>query len=149
PNILPYLGNSSMRRVRSDVSHRIRRRTSIFTARWFRIALGAGVVVALLLLAGPSVATWLGALFGPWGGPSKTVQSRPPGPVAPRLSTPGPSQPPSTTARGTTGSPGTAPSSGATASASKPSSGSSENSTSPSGRTAASSPVTPVTPPAV
>ena len=31
--ILSYLGNSSMRRVRSDVSHRIRRQPSIFSAR--------------------------------------------------------------------------------------------------------------------
>ena len=50
-----------MRRVRPDVSHRIRRQPSIFSVRWFRIALGAGVILVIALLVGPWVATWFGS----------------------------------------------------------------------------------------
>ena len=49
-----------MRRVRSDVSHRIRRRPSIFSTPWFRIAFGVGVLLVVALLVGPSVASWFG-----------------------------------------------------------------------------------------
>jgi cell division protein FtsN len=59
--------------VRSNVSHRIRRRPSIFGARWFRVCLGAGLTLALMLLVGPWVAGWLGSdpprslfLLAPW-----------------------------------------------------------------------------------
>lgn len=48
-----------MRHLKSDVSHRIKRRPSIFTAIWFRTVLGLGVVVILGLLVGPPVAGWL------------------------------------------------------------------------------------------
>jgi cell division protein FtsN len=48
-----------MRHYKADVSHRIRRQPSIFTARWFRIILGGGVVIILALLVGPPVAGWL------------------------------------------------------------------------------------------
>jgi cell division septation protein DedD len=48
-----------MRHLKSDVSHRMRRRPSIFTARWFRVTLGVGVVVVLALWLGPPVAGWL------------------------------------------------------------------------------------------
>jgi cell division septation protein DedD len=87
-----------MRRVRPDVSHRIRRQPSIFSVRWFRIALGAGVVLAVALLVGPSVAGWFGGdlpkslfLLAPWGGPEKTAQARPSEPTMtrPSLSSPG------------------------------------------------------------
>ena len=72
-----------MRRVRSDVSHRIRRQPSIFSARWFRICLGAGVAVALVLLIGPWVAGWFGGdlprslfLLAPWRSEVKPSQAR-------------------------------------------------------------------------
>jgi cell division protein FtsN len=42
-----------MRHLKADVSHRIKRRPSIFTALWFRVVLGAGVVVVLALWLGP------------------------------------------------------------------------------------------------
>jgi cell division protein FtsN len=48
-----------MRHFKSDVSHRMRRRPSIFTARWFRLILGAGGVVILALVLGPPVSGWL------------------------------------------------------------------------------------------
>lgn len=82
-----------MRRVRPDVSHRIRHQPSIFTVRWFRVALGVGVALVLALLVGPSVAAWFGSdlpqslfLLVPWSAPEKTAQARPPEPVAPRPS---------------------------------------------------------------
>jgi cell division protein FtsN len=87
-----------MRRVRPDVSHRIRRQPSIFSVRWFRIALGSGVALVIALLVGPSVAGWFGGdlpkslfLLAPWGGPEKTAQARPSEPTMarPRLSSPG------------------------------------------------------------
>ena len=87
-----------MRRVRPDVSHRIRRQPSIFSVRWFRMALGAGVVLAIALLVGPSVAGWFGGdlpkslfLLAPWGGPEKSAQARPSAPTMarPSLSSPG------------------------------------------------------------
>ena len=63
-----------MRRVRPDVSHRIRRQPSIFSVLWFRIALGVGVALVLALLVGPSLSSWFGAdpprslfLLVPWG----------------------------------------------------------------------------------
>jgi cell division protein FtsN len=101
-----------MRRVRSDVSHRIRRRPSIFAARWFRVALGVGVLLVVALLVGPSVAGWFGgdlprslSSFVPWGGSSKTVQSRSPEPAAPRPSTPGPAASSTASPRGAAGTP--------------------------------------------
>jgi cell division protein FtsN len=112
-----------MRRVRSDVSHRIRRRPSIFSTRWFRVALGVGVLLVVALLVGPSVASWFGgdlprslSSFVPWGGSAKTVQSaRTPDPVTatPRPAAPAPSTS-SSAARGAAGTSGTAapPSSG-------------------------------------
>jgi cell division septation protein DedD len=48
-----------MRHLKADVSHRIKRRPSIFTALWFRTCLGVGGVVIAGLLLGPSVAHWL------------------------------------------------------------------------------------------
>ena len=69
-----------MRRVRPDVSHRIRRQPSIFSVRWFRIALGVGVTLVLALLVGPSVAGWFGGdsprslfLLAPWSASEKTA----------------------------------------------------------------------------
>ena len=87
-----------MRRVRPDVSHRIRRQPSIFSVRWFRIALGAGVVLVIALLVGPSVAAWFGGdcpeslfLLVPGGGRRRPRQARPPDPKVsrPSLSSPG------------------------------------------------------------
>jgi cell division septation protein DedD len=91
-----------MRRVRPDVSHRIRRQPSIFSVQWFRIALGAGVALVIALLVGPSVAGWFGGdlpkslfLLAPWGGPEKTAQARPSEPkvARPSLSSPAPLPP--------------------------------------------------------
>ena len=114
-----------MRRVRSDVSHRIRRQPSIFSVRWFRIALGVGVALVLALLVGPFVATWFGSdlprslfLLVPWSTPEKTAQPRAPEPVTPRpsLTSPSPASPGPTrgTAAGAGGS-STAPPSTVTA----------------------------------
>jgi cell division septation protein DedD len=88
-----------MRRVRPDVSHRIRRQPSIFSVRWFRIALGAGVALVLALLVGPSVASWFGSdlpgslfLLVPWSSAEKTAGVRSPEPITPRpsVTSPGP-----------------------------------------------------------
>jgi cell division septation protein DedD len=64
-----------MRRVRTDVSHRIRRQSSIFAAWWFRALLGLGLGVIVILLVGPWIAGRFGAEFPrslspllPWGG---------------------------------------------------------------------------------
>jgi len=55
-----------MRQLRADVSHRMRRRRpSIFSVTWFRLALGAGVAVILGLVLGPAVAAWLRGSAGP------------------------------------------------------------------------------------
>jgi len=48
-----------MRHYRSDVSHRMRRRPSLFTAPWFRFIFGGGIVVILALLLGPPLSGWL------------------------------------------------------------------------------------------
>lgn len=48
-----------MRQLRPDVSHRMKRRPSIFTAPWFRAVLGVGVAIILGLLLGPPMASWL------------------------------------------------------------------------------------------
>jgi cell division septation protein DedD len=48
-----------VRHLKPDVSHRMRKRPSIFTARWFRVLLGAGAVVVAALWLGPPVAGWL------------------------------------------------------------------------------------------
>jgi cell division protein FtsN len=80
-----------MRRVRSDVSHRVRRQPSIFSAAWFRVFLGAGVTLVLVLLVGPWVAGWFGSdlprslfLLVPWSTDVKTLQPRPSEPGAPK-----------------------------------------------------------------
>ena len=87
-----------MRRVKPDVSHRIRRQPSIFSVLWFRIALGVGVAFVLALLVGPSLSSWFGAdlprslfLLVPWGGSEKTAQARAPEapPSRPSLASPG------------------------------------------------------------
>lgn len=108
-----------MRRVRPDVSHRIRRQPSIFSVRWFRIALGVGVAFVLALLVGPSVAGWFGSdlprslfLLVPWSTSAKTAQPSAPAapePVTPRpsLTSPGPAS--SGPARGTAAATGKAP----------------------------------------
>ncbi|HEY7141707.1 MAG TPA: SPOR domain-containing protein [Methylomirabilota bacterium] len=92
-----------MRRVKSDVSHRIRRQPSIFSVRWFRIALGVGVALVLALLVGPSVASWFGGdlpgslfLLVPWSASERTAStpapepSAQPSPPTPPASSPGP-----------------------------------------------------------
>jgi cell division protein FtsN len=48
-----------MRHLKADVSHRMKRRPSIFTARWFRFLLGGGAVVVVALWLGPPIAGWL------------------------------------------------------------------------------------------
>jgi cell division protein FtsN len=70
------------------VSHRIRRQPSIFSAGWFRLCLGAGVIVVLALLVGPWVAGWFGGdlprslfLLAPWRSESRTSQTRSSPPV--------------------------------------------------------------------
>lgn len=65
-----------MRRLKPDVSHRIRRRgPSILGAGWFRLLLGSSMAIILALAVGPSVAGWFGAgfargvrLLAPWSG---------------------------------------------------------------------------------
>jgi cell division protein FtsN len=101
-----------MRRVRSDVSHRIRRQPSIFSAGWFRVCLGAGVVLVLALLLGPWVAGWFGSdlprslfLLAPWSSDVKATQLRPSEPVIEKPGVVKPSAPapppPLTAPRGT------------------------------------------------
>lgn len=135
-----------MRRVRSDVSHRIRRRPSIFSARWFRIALGVGLLLVLGLLVGPSVASWFGgefprslSSFVPWSRSSKTVQSRPPEPVTPRLSTPS-SPPPAASAP--------SPARGTAGTSAPPAPGSAETPSTTPGRVGVARSATAATPPA-
>lgn len=98
-----------MRRVRSDVSHRVRRQPSIFSARWFRVCLGAGVVLALALLVGPQIAKWLGSdvpsrlfLASPAGTEVKSPAARAavPAPEKPGLATPGSPPPGPAASRG-------------------------------------------------
>ena len=74
-----------MRRVRPDVSHRIRRQPSIFSVLWFRIALGVGVISSSRSSWDPgwragSAAICRGASSSscPEAGPEKTAQARPP-----------------------------------------------------------------------
>jgi cell division protein FtsN len=83
-----------MRRIRSDVSHRVRRQPSIFGAAWFRGLLGAGLVMIVALVIAPSVAGWFGSelpqsLFPllPWAG------SGPGAPAARPISAPGMAEP--------------------------------------------------------
>lgn len=91
-----------MRRVRTDVSHRIRRPASIFAAWWFRGLLAAGSVAVVLLLVGPWLVGWYGtelphslAPLLPWGGGRDLSYERPvppgsrPGPGGPTPSDPG------------------------------------------------------------
>ena len=87
-----------MRRVKPDVSHRIRRQPSIFSVLWFRIALGVGIALVLALLVGPSLSNWFGSdlprslfLLVPGSSSEKTAQARPPEPTAsrPSLTSPG------------------------------------------------------------
>lgn len=74
-----------MRRLKSDVSHRIRPRgPSIFREGWLRLLLGAGAAVILGLMIGPSVASWFGAdlprvvwLLPPWGREEETKLAPP------------------------------------------------------------------------
>ena len=105
-----------MRRVRSDVSHRIRRQPSIFSVRWFRIALGVGVALVLALLVGPSVARWFGSdlprslfLLAPWSASKKIARPPAPEPTTPRPSLSSPGVVPSGPARGTAAATGKAP----------------------------------------
>jgi cell division protein FtsN len=102
--------------VRPDVSHRIRRQPSIFSVRWFRIALGVGVALVLALLVGPSVAGWFGSdlphslfLLAPWSSSEKTAPPRTAESVTPRpsLTSPGPAS--SGSARGAAGATSKAP----------------------------------------
>jgi cell division protein FtsN len=83
-----------MRGVRSDPSRRGHRQPSIFSARWFRVALGVGVAVVLALLVGPSLAGWFGGdlprsvfLLVPWSPADETPAPGAPEPVAPGPST--------------------------------------------------------------
>ena len=64
-----------MRHLKADVSHRIRRRPSIFGVWWFRLLLAVGLVVIVGLVVGPPVAGWF------WSGvtpPPATVVIPPP-----------------------------------------------------------------------
>jgi cell division protein FtsN len=68
-----------MRHYRPDVSHRMRRRPSLFTAPWFRVIFGGGIVVILALLLGPPVTGWL---RGGQGAPAaRSARSVPPVPA--------------------------------------------------------------------
>ena len=82
-----------MRRVRTDVTHRVRRQPSIFSARWFRIALGVGVALVLALLVGPSLAGWFGGdvprslfLLVPWSSDDAPSAPGSPASATPRSS---------------------------------------------------------------
>jgi cell division protein FtsN len=99
-----------MRGVRSDPSRRGHRQPSIFSARWFRVALGVGVTVVLALLVGPSLAGWFGGdlprsvfLLVPWSAADET-----PAPGAPEPVAPGPSPGFVASAAGAGAAPGTA-----------------------------------------
>jgi cell division protein FtsN len=99
-----------MRRVRSDGSRRIRRPPSIFSARWFRICLGAGVAVVVVLLMGPWVAGWFGSdlprslfLLAPWSTAVGTNETPKPGDSSPVASSPGPPAAPGTLTGKTSG----------------------------------------------
>ncbi len=70
-----------MRHYRSDVSHRMRRRPSLFTAPWFRFIFGGGIVVILALLIGPPVSGWLRSGQGAPAAPR--VRMAPVAPVVP------------------------------------------------------------------
>jgi cell division protein FtsN len=70
-----------MRHYRSDVSHRMRRRPSLFTAPWFRFIFGGGIVVILALLLGPPVSGWLRSGQGAPG--VSRVRMAPVAPVVP------------------------------------------------------------------
>jgi len=94
--------------VRPDVSHRIRRQPSIFSVRWFRIALGVGVALVIALLVGPSVAGWFGSdlprslfLLVPWSTSEKTAPPRAAESLTPRPSLTSPAPAPSGPAGGT------------------------------------------------
>ncbi|MGH7264402.1 MAG: hypothetical protein ACREMB_06035, partial [Candidatus Rokuibacteriota bacterium] len=67
-----------MRHLKPDVSHRMRRRPSIFTAWWFRLVLGAGALAILTLMIGPSVVTGLR------GTPATRIAVPSPGPIGPQ-----------------------------------------------------------------
>jgi cell division septation protein DedD len=55
-----------MKRLKADLSHRMRRRElSIFDAWWFRLVLGTGVAIVLGLAVGPPVAGWFRHELGP------------------------------------------------------------------------------------
>ena len=89
-----------MRRARSEVAHRVRREPSIFSARWFRIALGVGVALVLALLVGPSLAGWFGGdlprslfLLVPWSTDDKPSAPGSPAPASPRSSIDSPAAP--------------------------------------------------------
>jgi cell division septation protein DedD len=71
-----------MRHLKADVSHRIKRRPSIFTAPWFRLLLGAGVVAILALMLGPSISRVLrrDARPGPAASRPAVPAPRPPDP---------------------------------------------------------------------
>jgi translation initiation factor IF-2 len=66
-----------MRHFKADVSHRIKRRPSIFTARWFQVTFALGVIVIVGLLVGPSIAGWLRG-----DGPPPSRVAQPASPVA-------------------------------------------------------------------
>ena len=48
-----------MKRLKSDISHRIRRRRGPLQATWVRVALMGAIAVTIGLLAGPPLAAWL------------------------------------------------------------------------------------------
>jgi cell division septation protein DedD len=141
-----------MRRVRPDVSHRIRKQPSIFGVLWFRIALGVGVALVLALLVGPWVVSWFGGdlprslfLLTPWSGSEKTAQPRVPEPTPPRPSLANPSPSSSGPARGTSGA--TAKPPGASADG-QPGTGGRAAAGGSSSATPKAAPASPTTPPA-